>query len=401
MIMGAYQYQALTKSGSTHKGVIEADSERHARQLLRDQGLVPVQIQTQAKQKQTRHSVKISAQDLSLFTRQLATLLAAGIPVEESLRGVSEQTEKDKVRSLIIGVRSKVLEGYGLAQSMNEFPQAFPELYRATVAAGEQTGRLDIVLEKLADYTENQQGTRQKVQQALIYPTLMIIVSAAIISFLLAFVVPKIIEVFTSSGQSLPAMTKVLIHMSDFIKDYGLFLLGAMVLAFIGFKRSLRNPKIRMLWHRLLLKLPISSYLVRSVNVARYIHTFGILFAAGVSVLETMRVSASLVTNLVMRNAFDAATTRVREGTAIHQALKDTHFLSPMATHLIASGEKSGQIATMMERAAQHLDNEVQRLIDTALTLLEPLVILLMGAVVLFIVLATLLPIFSMEQLVA
>lgn len=398
--MGAYHYQALNKAGSTAKGVIEADSERQARQLLRERGLIPTQIRALVKQHQSRRKGKLSAQDLSLFTRQLATLLAAGIPVEESLRGVSEQTEKDKVRELIIGVRSKVLEGYALAQAMGEFPDAFPELYRATVGAGEQTGRLDLVLEKLAQYTENQQETRQKIQQALIYPSVMIVVSTAIISFLLAFVVPKIIEVFASSGQSLPNMTKVLITLSGFIKSYGLISLGIIIILLAGFKKSLHNLKIRTAWHQVLLKLPIVSYLVKSINVARYIHTFSILFAAGVNVLETMRVSASLVTNLVMRNAFDLATIRVREGSAISQALKETSYLSPMATHLIASGEKSGQIAAMMERAASHLDSEVKRLIDTALTLLEPLVILLMGAVVLFIVLATLLPIFSMEQLV-
>ncbi|KTD03177.1 GspF family T2SS innner membrane protein variant LspF [Legionella feeleii] len=398
--MGAYHYQALNKAGSTAKGVIEADSERQARQLLRERGLIPTQIRALVKQHQSRRKGKLSAQDLSLFTRQLATLLAAGIPVEESLRGVSEQTEKDKVRELIIGVRSKVLEGYALAQAMGEFPDAFPELYRATVGAGEQTGRLDLVLEKLAQYTENQQETRQKIQQALIYPSVMIVVSTAIISFLLAFVVPKIIEVFTNSGQSLPNMTKVLITLSGFIKSYGLISLGIIIILLAGFKKSLHNLKIRTAWHQVLLKLPIVSYLVKSINVARYIHTFSILFAAGVNVLETMRVSASLVTNLVMRNAFDLATIRVREGSAISQALKETSYLSPMATHLIASGEKSGQIAVMMERAASHLDSEVKRLIDTALTLLEPLVILLMGAVVLFIVLATLLPIFSMEQLV-
>ncbi|HAT1659687.1 TPA: GspF family T2SS innner membrane protein variant LspF [Legionella pneumophila] len=399
--MGAYQYQALKVNGNVSKGVIEADSERHARQLLREQGLIPTQVQTLTQQRSASSKSKVSAADLALLTRQLATLLAAGIPVEESLRGVSEQTEKDKVRELIIGVRSKVLEGYGLAQAMAQYPNAFPELYRATVGSGEQTGRLDVVLEKLADYTEKQQKTRQKVQQALIYPLLMIIVSTAIISFLLTFVVPKIIDVFTESGQTLPPMTQLLINLSQFIKSYGLYTLAAIILALIGFKKSLSNIKIKTTWHQVILKLPIVSYLVKTINVARYIHTFGILFAAGVSVLETMRVSSSLVTNVVMRQAFDLATLRVREGSGISEALKETKFISPMAIHLIASGEKSGQLSDMMERSASHLDNEVNRLIETSLTLLEPMVILLMGAVVLFIVLATLLPIFSMEQLVA
>lgn len=396
--MTAYQYSALNKSGASKKGVVEADSERQARQFLRDKGLIPTEIR--AAQMQMRKKISIKTQDLALMTRQLATLLAAGIPVEEALQGVGEQTEKDKTRELLMSVRGKVLEGYSLAQALADFPGAFPELYQATVAAGEQTGRLDVVLEKLADYTENQQQTRQKIQQALIYPILMIVVSTAIISFLLAFVVPKIIEVFTSSGQSLPTMTIALIQISDFIKSWGIYLLATLLLLLLLFRKSLQKKKIRFLWDNTLLKIPLSAYLIRTTNVARYIHTFGILFAAGVSVLETMRVSASLLNNVVMRQAFDYASMRVREGMGISQALKETGFLNPMAIHLVASGEKSGQLAVMMARAAAHMDNEVKRLIETALTLLEPLVILIMGAVVLFIVLATLLPIFSMEQLV-
>lgn len=398
--MSAYQFQALKKSGSNTKGVIEADSERQARQLLRDQGLIPIQITPLKKTAVVKHAHKLSFQDLSLFTRQLATLLAAGIPVEEAIAGVSEQTEKPKVRELIIGVRSKILEGYSLAKAMEEFPKAFPELYRATVAAGEQTGRLDSVLIKLADYTESQQHSRQKIKQALIYPTLMILVSTAIISFLLAFVVPKIVDVFSDSGQTLPPMTRVLIALSTVVKSYGVYIVILFIALLIGFKKCLANTQILWNWHHLLLKMPMIRYIVKTTNSARYIHTFSILFAAGVSVLETMRVSSSLITNVVMHNAFDTAALSVKEGTPIHQALKQTKFLSPMAIHLIASGEKSGQLASMMARAANHLDLEIARLIDTALTLLEPLIILMMGAVVLFIVLATLLPIFSMEQLV-
>ena len=398
--MAAFQYQALKKTGRPCKGIIEADSERHARQLLRSQDLFPTQVQLLQKASSISRRDKISAQDLALFTRQLATLLAAGIPVEESLRGVSSQTEKEKISRLIIGVRSKVVEGYSLAQAMDEYPGAFPELYRATIGAGEQTGRLDKVLEKLADYTENQQETRQKIRQALIYPTLMIVVSTGIIGFLLAFVVPKIIEVFSTSGQSLPILTEALIVMSVFLKSSGAYALCIIVVGFFVFRRSLLNPRFRLTWHRFLLKLPMLAYLVKSVNIARYIHTFSILFAAGVNVLETMRVSASVVTNMVMRNELTQAAIRVKEGGSISLALKETHLFGAMALHLIASGEKSGQLAPMMDRAAQHLDSEVHRIVDTALTLFEPLIILMMGAVVLFIVLATLLPIFSMEQLV-
>ena len=398
--MSAYQYIALKKNGNTCKGVIEADSERNARQLLRENGLFPTEVYPLKKNTSKKQRDKIKSQDLSLFTRQLATLLAAGIPIDESLRGVAEQSENVKVQKLIVAVRAKVMEGYGLAQAMGEFPHAFPELYRSTIAAGEQTGHLDMVLEKLADYTENQQKIRQKIQQALIYPSLMIIISVVIVSFLLAFVVPKIIEVFTSSGQTLPTMTLILIKISKFIQFYGIYLLISIISIILIFLNLLKKPKFLQPWHKLLLKIPIIGYLIKSVNVARYIHTFGILFAAGVNVLETMRVSASLLNNNIMQNSFNTATIQVKEGTSINQALHATKFLNPMATHLIASGEKSGNLASMMERAAQHLDNEVKRIIDTALTLLEPIIILIMGMVVLFIVLSTLLPIFSMEQLV-
>jgi general secretion pathway protein F len=399
--MSGYQYQALKTSGQSCKGVIEADSERHARQLLREQGLIPTQLHALKKHAYKKRKHRVSSQDLSLLTRQLATLLAAGIPLEEALRGVSEQSTKLPVRELIFSVRAKVLEGYGLAQAMDDEPHAFPELYRATIAAGEQTGRLDMVLEKLADYTEYQQQTRQKIQQAMIYPLLMVIISVSIISFLLAFVVPKIIEVFSSSGQALPPMTHVLILLSSGIHSYGLYLLGLSIISVIGIRRSLKNSRIRTKWHTWLLNIPGARFFIIAINIARYTHTFSILFAAGVSVLETMRVSASLLTNVILREAFDTAAVRVKEGTSISQALQDTHFISPMAIHLIGSGEKSGQLAPMMERAALHLDQEVRRLIDTAMTLLEPLVIIFMGGVILFIVLATLLPIFSMEQLVA
>lgn len=399
--MSAYQYLALKENGRTCKGIIEADSERQARQFLRDQGLIPTQITALKKTKKKKQLRRFPPQDLCLMTRQLATLLAAGIPLEEALRGVGEQSTKESIRALVFGVRAKVLEGYGLAQAMEEEPQAFPELYRATIASGEQTGKLDIVLEKLADYTEYQQQTRQKIQQAMIYPLVMVVVSIAIISFLLTFVVPKIIEVFHSSGQTLPPMTQVLISLSTFVQKDGIWFFLLFLLGLLGFKQSLKKPNIRRKWHQTLLKIPGLSFFLITVNIARYTHTFSILFAAGVSVLETMRVSSSLITNLIMREHFDLAATQVKEGASISQALHETSFLNPMAIHLIASGEKSGQLSSMMERTALHLDNEVRRLIDTMMTLLEPMIIILMGAVILFIVLATLLPIFSMEQLVA
>ncbi|MDF1678651.1 MAG: type II secretion system inner membrane protein GspF [Legionellaceae bacterium] len=399
--MGAYQYHALKSSGSPSKGVIEADSARHARQLLREQGLMPTDvtpIQKKTKKTTNRH---FQAQDLSLLTRQLATLLSAGIPLDEALQGVGEQSQKPSTRQLVIGIRAKVLEGYGLAQALDEYPAQFPELYRATVSAGEQTGRLDDVLLKLAEYTEHQQTIRQKIRQAMIYPTLMLVISVTIIGFLLAFVVPKIVGVFAESGQTLPTATHLLILLSEGIKQFGLYAIIGIVLIIAAFKKALTHLPFKTRFHQFLLHMPGVNHIIITSNVARYSHTFAILFTAGVSVLETMRVSSSLVSHVIMREKFEQATIRVKEGMPISQALAETTFFTPMATHLISSGEKSGQIAPLMERTAIYLDSEIRRLIDTALTLLEPLVILFMGGVILFIVLATLLPIFSMEQLVS
>jgi len=399
--MGAYQYSALKTSGNTSKGVIEADSPSHARQLLRQQGLIPTHVNISSKKRGIREKNQFKAKDLTLFTRQLATLLSAAIPLDEALRGVSDQSHKTSTQHLVIGVRAKVLEGYGLAQALGEYPQAFPELYRATVSAGEQTGSLDDVLNKLADYTEHQQETQQKIQQAMIYPTLMLVVSITIIGFLLAFVVPKIIAVFASSGQELPTATRVLIVFSESVQHWGLYCIFGIIICFLLFKKALTNIHVKLRWHQCLLHIPGIKHFVITTNVARYSHTFAILFSAGVSVLEAMRVGTSLITNRIMREHFAIATTCVKEGMPISQALEKTTFFTPMATHLMASGEKSGKIAELMERTAVYLDREIRRIIDTALTLLEPLVILFMGAIIMFIVLATLLPIFSMEQLVS
>ena len=401
--MTAFNYQALEKSGKESKGIIEADSEKQARQLLRDKSLIPLSLHAIKASKKPSGALfarKVSVNDLSLITRQLATLLEAGIPIEQAIQGVSEQVEKAQLKSILQGVRSKVLEGFSLAQALEQFPHAFPELYCSTVGAGEQTGRLDMVLTKLADYTENQQKTRQKVTQALIYPAVMVFVSIGIISFLLSFVVPKIIDVFHSTGQTLPELTLVLIGISNFLKNYGLYLLVALIIAIILFKQALRREAFKYKWHLLLLKIPLIAYMIKAVNTARYASTFGILFSAGVNVLESMRVSASLISNLPMRKTIGDASTKVKEGSNISLALKQTHYFTPMAIHLISSGENSGQLSDMLQRAADNLDNDVKRIIETGLTLFEPLIIMVMGSVVLFIVLATLLPIFSMDQMI-
>lgn len=401
--MTAFRYTALDNKGKTIKGSQEADSARLLRQDLREQGLTPLDVEAIKNTQKNRSGSlfnRIQLSDLTLLTQQLATLLEAGLTVEESLQGVIEQTEKNYIRQIMTGVRAKVVEGHTLAYALEQFPQAFPELYCATVAAGEQTGKLHLVLIRLADYAENQQAMRQKILQALIYPLLMTLVSFGIVTFLLIYVVPKIIGVFNNSHQALPVITQILISMSHFLAVYGIYLIIAVAGLFFVFFRMLKKTWFKYKWHTLLLKLPLFGYAIRSVNTARYARTFGILFTAGISVLEAMRVSASLITNFPMRDSVNAAAARVKEGVAIHTALKNSGYFSPMCVHLIASGEASGKLEQMLEKAANNQDRDVARLIETLLSLLEPMIILIMGAIVLFIVLAILLPIFQLDQIV-
>ena len=295
-------------------------------------------------------------------------------------------------------MRAKVLEGHTLAAGLAEFPKAFSELYRSTVAAGEQSGHLDVVLERLADYTEKQYLTKQKVQHALIYPVIMTVVSIAIVSFLLVFVVPKMINVFATTKQALPLSTQLLVGFSAWLKAYGIYAVVFIIIAFIGFRFSLRNKAFKYAMHKLILKIPLFARTSKTINTARFARTFGILSMAGVPVIEAMTVSAELIQNLPMRDAVLAATGKVREGAGISLALKQTAYFPAMSIHLIASGEAGGKLEDMLERAANNQERDVSNLIDTIMALFEPMLILVMGGVVLFIVLAIMLPIFSLDQ---
>lgn len=404
--MPAFNYIALKSDGTTQKGVIEADGVKQARQLLRNQNLTPLELhQVHANKANLANYFRLSRKyisllELSLITRQLATLLSAALPVEEALSGVGEQSEKKYIKSIIYSVRAKIMEGHSLAASLRHHPEVFPELYCATVGSGEQTGKLDMILTRLADYIEKQVHMRQKIMQALIYPMVMLAVAIGIVSFLLAYVVPKIIDVFMSGGQNLPEITRVLLALSYFIGHFGIYLLLLFIMMFYLMKRLLRDENLRKRYHQFLLHIPLLNYMIRTINTARYARTLGILYAAGVSILEAMRVANSLITNLTMREAIAAASIKVREGTNINVALKQTGYFTPMSIHLIASGEASGQLEQMLERAANNQEEAVTRTIAMGLTLFEPLIILVMGALVLFIVLALLLPIFQIDQLV-
>src|SRR5579862_2949382 len=288
--MGAFEYSALDAAGKERKGILEGDTPRHIRQLLREQQLLPVSV-TEVAQKEARRQRsftlmrRVSPSDLALFTRQLATLVRAGLPLEESLLAVSQQTEKPRVQSIILGVRARVMEGHTLADGFAEFPRVFPEIYRATVSAGEQAGHLDTVLERLADYTEGREQIRQKVLAAMLYPIVLTVMCFGIVSLLLVFVVPKVVAVFQAQKAQLPLITRLLITTSDFLRQYGLYLAIALVVVVWLFRRWLRDPAAKRRVQRFLLTVPIVGKLSRGFNTARFTRTFSILSASAVPVL--------------------------------------------------------------------------------------------------------------------
>jgi general secretion pathway protein F len=404
--MGAFEYTALDPAGKERKGILEGDTPRHIRQLLREQQLLPVTVaevaQREAKRQRSSFSLarRVSSTDLALFTRQLATLVRAGLPLEESLLAVSQQTEKPRVQSIVLGVRARVMEGHTLANGFAEFPRVFPEIYRATVAAGEQSGHLDTVLERLADYTEGRDQLRQKVLTAMLYPIVLTVLCFGIVSALLVYVVPQVVSVFEASKAKLPVATRVLIATSGFLRSYGVYLLIAAIIAVVLFRRSLRNPTARRQFHRFQLRLPLVGKLVRGFNTARFTRTFSILSASAVPVLEALRIAGEVVTNLPMRDAVADAAARVREGAPIGRSLAVSRLFPPMTIHLVSSGESSGELETMLERAAISQERELDGLLGALVGLLGPVLIVLMGLFVMGIVFAMLLPIFQINSLI-
>jgi general secretion pathway protein F len=342
----------------------------------------------------------LSASELALLTRQLATLAQAGLPLEEALLAVSQQSDNPRAQSILLGVRSRVMEGHALADGLGDFPNAFPDLYRATVAAGEQSGHLDGVLERLAEFTESRQILQQQVRNALIYPIALVITAAAIISFMLAYVVPKVVDIFENYGQQLPLLTRMMLWSSEFLRDQWIFIIVFIALAVFGTRKLLRKEGPRRHYHRMLLRLPIVSRLTRGINTARFTQTLSILAGSGVPILEALRIAAQVIVNVPMREAVEEASLRVREGAMISKSLATGKLFPPMMTHLVASGEASGRLEEMLSRAATNQEREVDGLIATLLGIMQPLLVIIMAAIVLLIVLAILLPIFELNNLI-
>ena len=403
--MAAFRYEAYDAAGRLQKGVLEADTARQLRAKLREQGLLVAEVAALTEAALTGGSRwhlrrRLSGAQLALITRQFATLLAAGLPVEQTLNALIEQADTDYQRHVLAGVRGEVLAGHSLARALQKYQRVFPELYVTLVAAGEQSGRLGEVMERLADYTESHQALRQKVGLAFVYPAIVTVVAGAVVLGLLTYVVPQVVNVFQNTNQSLPWLTVALIGLSDFLRATWWLWLAAIVAAVWAARRTLAKPGPRLRFDRWLLRLPLVGTMVRGVNSAQLASTLGILVGSGVPLLSALQAGAGVVANVPMRQAVEEAARRVREGGSLSRALAASKLFPPMLVHMIASGEASGRLVHMLERAAEQQSREMENRVMGLTSLLEPLLIVVMGAVVLVIVLAILLPIFEMNQLV-
>ena len=406
--MALFYYQALERNGRKTKGMIEADSARHARQLLRGKDLIPVHIEARMNasaggllQRRRHAHRRVAAADLALFTRQLATLVQAAMPLETCLQAVSEQSEKLHVKSLGMALRSRIQEGYTLSDSLREHPRVFDSLFCSMVAAGEKSGHLDVVLNRLADYTEQRQRLKSRLLQAMLYPLVLLVVATGVVTILLTAVVPKIIEQFDHLGHALPASTRMLIAMSDTLQTSGVYWLAGLLGLLVLGQRLLKNPAMRLRWDKTLLRLPVTGRVARGLNTARFSRTLSILTASSVPLLEGIQTAAAVSANrYVEQQLLLLAADRVREGSSLRAALADLRLFPPMMLYMIASGEQSGELETMLEQAAVNQEREFDTQVGLALGLFEPALVVMMAGVVLFIVIAILEPMLQLNNMV-
>ena len=401
--MSAFDFRALDGAGREQRGVLEGDSPRQIRQLLRDRGWAPLEVNPAAESRRRgrlfERKPRLAPLERALVTRHLATLLAAGLPLEEALAAAAAQADQGRAQSLLLGVRGRILEGQSFAQALGAYPAAFDDLYRATVAAGEQAGHLDRVLDALARFTERQQETGQSVQMALLYPMLLLVLSLAIVLGLLTYVVPELVGVYAETGQALPLLTRSLLALAGFLDRFALVLTGAGALLAFGAYRAYGLPSVRQRIETLLLNGGPWRRLTRGLHASRFSSTLAILTASGVPLLEGLRIAGDVLTNGVLKARVASARQTVAEGTSLHQALRDVGYFPPLMLHMVASGEASGQLEHMLERVASHLERDNERLVSAFLELLKPLTLVFMGGLVLLIVLAIMLPILNLNQL--
>lgn len=405
--MPAFRYEAVDEGGATRKGVVNADSARSARADLRLQGLTPLNVEAIAAQvdeagvaKSRGFGERLSQVELALFTRQLASLLEAGLPLEQAFTALLEQAERPYVRDLVASIRAEVMGGAPFSDALSRHPRDFAEIYRALVASGEQIGHLARVLSRLADYIERRNALVQKVRLAFTYPAIVTVVAFAIVIFLLAYVVPQIVSVFSSTKQKLPLLTVIMLGVSDFVRAWGLIVLVALIGAFIAWRRALQAPELKRRWHAWLLTAPVYGKFERSLNTARFASTLAITTGSGVPILRALDTSRDTLSNVAMKELVEQASASVREGVSLARALSAQKHFPPMLIHMIRAGEITGELPAMLERAANSQQQDLERRTLTIAGLLEPVLILAMGVVVLLIVLAVLMPIIEINQLV-
>ena len=408
--MAAYSYRALDANGKITKGVIEGDSERQVRSQLRGQSLKPLEVSQTNQQKNAANDnkrangffkLRISGADLSLFTRQLATLIQSSMPLDEALLATAQQSRKPKIKSLILQVRARVLEGHSLAYGLGDFPHVFGDMYCSMVKAGEHAGFLGQVLEQLADYTESSQYTQQKLKMAMIYPLILMLVAIGMVALLMIFVVPELVGLFKHNDAQLPWLTQMLIATSDFVNSYGVLLVLIIVAVIVGFRYALKNQARRKLWHQLLLKIPGISGFVTAVDSARFSSTLSILVSSGVPLLDGLRIAGAVLDNLALREASYHVADSVQQGMSLNKALSQVELFPPMMVHMVASGEASGELETMLSRSAINQERELEMTLGSVMSVFEPIMVVVMAVIVGTIVIAILLPIIEMNNLVA
>ena len=404
--MPVFKFEALDASGKLSKGTVEGDTVRLARSRLRDMQLAPLKVEAlqEATELETSLSFlnrrRFSSAELSLVTRQISTLLTAGLTVDQALSAIVEQAENEYTKEVMQDVRAEVMSGSTLSRALAKYPNIFPDIYRAIVYAGEESGELAKVTLRLAEYTESRHVLKQKVVMAFIYPALVTIVALLVIGGLLVYVVPQVVSAFEQSKQTLPFLTRALIALSDLLRVTWPYLLGLILLAIVLAKRALKNPQIQFKWHAQWLSWPLVGPLVRGLNTARLASTLAILVGSGVPIISALKAAAQIMSNLPMRQAVEEAIDQVRDGTPLSKALKKRQLFPPILIHLISSAEATGQLEHMLESAAAQQSREMENRIGMLTALMEPLLILVMGVMVLGIVLAILLPIIEMNQLI-
>jgi len=412
--MGAYSYKALNESGKTVKGILEADSERHVRTQLRAKKLKPLEVESASggsaeksggsegfkPSSWGKRGDKLSSRDLSIITRQLASLVRSGLPLDEALQATGKQAHKPNIKRIVLAVRTKVLEGFSLAQAMGENPGAFDDMYRALVRAGESSGYLGPVLDRLADYTQSSQQIQARIKMAMIYPIVLLLISVGVITALMAFVVPKLVGIFEHSKHELPAMTKVLIAGSNFIVHYGVFLVIGIAALVFFIKKLLKVEANLRAWHRIQLKLPVLGELVSQINASRFAATLSLLTASGVPLLQALNIAGQVMTNRILQDSCEQVVNAVREGGSLARSMENAGTFPPLLVQLVSSGEANGTLAQQLDNAAKDQERELEMVLGMAMGLLEPLTIVFMGLSVCLIVMAILQPIFQMNQLV-